>query len=70
MGSDTQLHRAYISDTKKMTVSLMDDFKIIPYESLPVTSTIINGISRQLKQEQKQKTRKVQSNKRVMHSLR
>ena len=54
MESDTQLYRVCIPNTNEIVVVRRDDFKIIQDESLPGISTLLDRISRQLEQEEKQ----------------
>ena len=55
MESDTQLYRVYIPNTNKIIVVRRDDLKIIQNESLPGISALLDGISRQLEQQEKQR---------------
>ena len=52
--SGTQLYRVYIPNTNKVIVVRRDDFKTIQDESFPGISALLDGISRQRKQEEEQ----------------
>ena len=52
MENNTRLYRVFIPNTKKIAIVRKDDFKIAQRDQLPGISALLDGIARQVAEEE------------------